>query len=116
MLFFLLAGHALADYPLQTEAIALGKCRGSGHAVQKAVPWYYWLTAHALIHGAVVGLVLKLYALPDPIAVGTAAAETAIHWLIDYGKCARLYSIHADQGMHVLCKIAWWVIATGLVG
>jgi hypothetical protein len=116
MIFYLLAAHALADFPLQSDAMAQCKCPGCGHAAQKVVPWYYWLTFHALIHGAAVGLVLKLYGVPEPFALSLAVAETVVHWLIDFGKCKKLYTIHADQAMHLVCKVAWWLIATGKFG
>ena len=47
MLFYLIAGHFLADYPFQSDAIASCKCRKSQHPAAKGVPWWYWLTAHA---------------------------------------------------------------------
>ena len=55
LLFFLVAAHALMDYALQSETIATCKCRGCDSPVAKNVPWYYWLTAHTLLHGAAVG-------------------------------------------------------------
>ena len=115
-MFFLLAAHALADFPLQSDAMAQCKCRGSGHAAAKTVPWYYWLTFHAMIHGAAVGLVLKLYGAGESLVVGLAIAEAVVHWLIDFGKCAKFYTIHADQGMHLVCKVAWWMIWLGTTG
>jgi len=116
MLFFLLAGHALCDYPLQGDAMAACKCRRSAHPAAAAVPWYYWLTAHALIHGAAVGLVVRYWGGFDPAtAAGYALAEAVVHWLIDLGKCERLYGIHVDQGLHVGCKVAWWgLLAAGV--
>ena len=117
MLFFLLAGHALMDYALQGDAMAACKCRRADHPAARAVPWYYWLTAHALLHGAAVGIVMY-WGYPGDwnLAVGFAVAETVAHWAIDLGKCERLYSIHADQALHVLCKFAWWgLIAGGIV-
>jgi hypothetical protein len=111
MLFFLIAGHALCDYPLQGDAMAACKCRRSTHPAAASVPWYYWLTAHALIHGAAVGLVVRYWAGFDPAtAAAYALAETVVHWLIDLGKCERLYGIHVDQGLHVGCKVAWWAL------
>lgn len=113
MLFFLLAGHALMDFSLQNDSMAVCKCRRSTSPLQQAVPWYYWLTAHALLHGAAVGLVIWLGYQDWNLAVGFAVAETLVHWLIDFGKCEKLYSIHIDQGLHVLCKVAWWALLAG---
>lgn len=110
MLFFLLAGHALMDYSLQNDAMAACKCRRTTNPLQQAVPWYYWLTAHALLHGAAVGVILKWSGAAYDLAVVFGLAETILHWLIDLGKCEKLYSIHIDQGLHVLCKVAWWAL------
>ncbi|MDB5311815.1 MAG: hypothetical protein JWO38_6017 [Gemmataceae bacterium] len=115
MLFFLLAGHALMDFALQTDPMAVCKCRRSNHPLQQAVPWYYWLTAHALLHGAAVGFLLRWGYDDWYLAVWFAVAETVTHWLIDFGKCEKLYSIHIDQGLHVLCKVAWWGLVAGRV-
>ena len=116
-LFFLLAGHALMDFSLQTDTIAVCKCRRANHMIQQAVPWYYWLTAHALLHGAAVGLVVAMgYPGNWNLIVGFGLAETLIHWVIDYGKCEKLYNIHIDQGLHILCKLVWWgMLAGGVV-
>jgi hypothetical protein len=34
-------------------------------------------------------------------------AEWGLHSLIDLGKCQRRYSMGADQGLHLLCKVVW---------
>jgi hypothetical protein len=107
--FALLVGHAVCDYPLQAGPMATEKCRRSNTALQKSVPWYYWLTAHALIHGGAVFWITR-----SPFL---GLAETVIHWLIDFGKCENWYGIHVDQALHVGCKVLWCVlIACGLPG
>jgi hypothetical protein len=114
MLFFFLAGHALMDFSLQTDAMATCKCRRANLPLQRSVPWYYWMTAHTLLHGAAVGGVVSLgYPGMWNLIVGFAVAETAIHWVIDFGKCEKLYNIHIDQALHVLCKFAWWGLLVG---
>ncbi len=118
LLFFLLAAHALMDYALQTETIATCKCRDCDNPIAKSVPWYYWLTAHAMLHGAAVGAVIRWFGAEwsnwDTVAA-FAVAETVLHWLIDYGKCEKWYGIHADQGLHVACKVLWFgLIAAGV--
>ena len=75
MLFFLLAGHALMDFALQGEAMATCKCRHANHPLQQSVPWYYWMTAHALLHGAAVGLVVRWFGYDMKLAVAFAIAE-----------------------------------------
>lgn len=103
--FWLLVAHFVADYPLQGDTTAREKNRRSATELQRHVPWYYWLTAHALMHGGAVAFVT------GSIALG--ASETFAHWLIDFGKCERWYSIHADQALHLACKAAWLAIALG---
>jgi len=94
-----MVGHAVADYPLQGEAMALEKDRHSTTPLQAQVPWYYWLSAHSLIHGGAVTLVTG--------SVWLGLAETAAHWVIDFAKCEKWTNIHQDQAMHAVCKIAW---------
>lgn len=96
--FWLLCAHALADFALQSDAVARGKNR---HTTLQPPPgqkpqvnWFYWLTAHALIHGGLVALVV---AMP---AVGAIVA--AVHWLLDFAKCEGWTTIHGDQAGHVL--------------
>jgi len=103
MLFQLIVGHAVADFALQSDAMASEKCRHSDTPLQKSVPWYYWLSAHALIHGGAVFVVTQSVAL--------GVAETVLHWWIDFGKCSRWFNIHVDQALHVACKVAWWAVA-----
>lgn len=92
----LVAAHFAADYPLQTEAIALGKNRNIDPA-RFGVPWFYWLTSHAVAHAIGVGVVTG--------SVLMGLVEFVAHWLIDFGKCERWYGIHTDQGLHVLTKL-----------
>ena len=104
-LFYLIAGHALADFSLQSDAMAKGKNR---HRKTEPPPgatytpcWPYWLTAHALIHGATVAVITG--------SVHLGIAETIAHWCIDFGKCENWYGIHIDQALHFLCKATWWM-------
>ncbi len=113
MLFFLLAGHALMDFALQTDPMAVCKCRRANHPLQQSVPWFYWLTAHALLHGAAVGVIIQWATGNWNWTVLFAVAETVVHWFIDLGKCEKLYTIHIDQALHVLCKFLWWGLITG---
>lgn len=99
ILFTLIAVHALLDFPLQGDTVAREKNHHSTSEVQKHVPWYYWLSAHALVHGLGVMLVTGSSVL--------GLLEVACHWVIDYGKCDRRYSIHVDQLLHVMCKVVW---------
>ena len=108
MLFFLFAGHALMDYSLQGEATATCKCRNAGLPLQKQVPWYYWMSSHAAVHGLAVGAILSWFQQPLEVAAWFAVIETVIHFAIDHFKCERWYGLHADQGLHLACKVAYW--------
>jgi Protein of unknown function (DUF3307) len=99
LLFALLVSHALFDFPLQGEATAINKNPDANTELQKHVPWYYWMTSHALLHGGGVALVT------GSIALGIA--ETVCHFFIDLGKCKNYFSIHQDQLLHFLCKVIW---------
>jgi hypothetical protein len=98
-LFLLMVGHAVVDFALQSDTLAREKSRHSESELQKHVPWYYWLTAHALMHGGVVSLITG--------SVILGMLETISHWLIDFMKCEGYIDIHQDQFAHFLCKIAW---------
>ncbi len=100
--FWLLAAHFINDYPLQGDTVALQKNRHVKNPLSEAVPWPYWMTAHALQHGAAVLLILGRLDL--------AITETVSHWVIDYMKCEKYISIHMDQGLHILCKVVWLTV------
>lgn len=102
LIFWLLVAHAVADFSLQIDAMAKGKNRHNKTTPPpgaKFVPcWPYWLSAHALIHGGAVAMVLDWR---------FGIAETIAHWLIDFGKCENRYGVHYDQLMHMCCKVIW---------
>ena len=102
MFFWLLVGHAVADFPLQAGPMAVEKCRRSASDLQRTVPWFYWLSAHALIHGGAV------FFVTGSLFLGTL--ETVVHWLIDFAKCEGWFGIHVDQALHVGCKVLWCVL------
>ncbi len=95
-LTLLIAGHAVADYPLQGEFLAKAKNR---FAPVPGVPWYQALGAHAVIHGGVVGIIT------GSIVLGLL--ETLSHMLIDDLKCGHRISYNSDQVLHVSCKFLW---------
>jgi Protein of unknown function (DUF3307) len=105
LLWWLIVGHALADFVLQSGDMARGKSRHYVGAPNEP-PWYYWLSAHALIHGGVVGIVTG--------TAGLGVSEFVAHWLIDFGKCEKLYGFNTDQLFHLVCKITWLVILVGI--
>jgi hypothetical protein len=59
------------------------------------------ILAHALIHGMFVALVTT--------NIWLGLAEFVIHFAIDFFKCEGAYGFNWDQGLHVICKLAWWV-------
>lgn len=116
-LWWMLVGHAVMDFSLQTEPMARGKNRhrqpsealmGALRAGGSQTPpraslqpsWAYWLTAHALHHGGAVALATGRLDL--------GLAEAVAHWGIDFGKCEGWYNIHVDQALHITCKLMWW--------
>jgi hypothetical protein len=100
MLVALLAAHALADYPLQGDFLAKAKNRS---APIPGVPWWQALGAHSLIHGGFVAVITGVWWLAIP--------EIAIHWLTDDAKCRGRISYNVDQGIHLGCKLLWWLTA-----
>jgi hypothetical protein len=101
-LFWMLVGHALADYPLQGEFLATAKNR---HTALGALFWRWALPAHALIHGGAVAA--AAWPALGAAAVVLGLAEAIAHALIDAAKCSGRLSLHQDQLLHVACKIAW---------
>lgn len=100
-LMLLLAGHAVADYPLQGDWLSKAKNHKLS-LVPNEVIWPGALASHAAIHAATVGLVTGSTML--------AVAEFAAHAVIDYLKCDGRLSYNLDQGLHVACKVLWVAI------
>jgi hypothetical protein len=108
LLFFLIAAHGLMDYSLQNDSMASCKCRKTTNPLAQFVPWYYWLSSHALLHGMAVGVIFRWMGFDWTVVAALATAETVLHWLCDFGKCEKWYSLHADQVFHISCKLIWW--------
>lgn len=96
----MLAGHALADYPLQGDFLARAKNRAAPVA---GVPWYQALGAHAIIHGGFVGIITG--------SPWLALAEVCIHAATDDAKCTGKIGFNTDQAIHVACKAVWAIVA-----
>lgn len=101
-LFILVSVHALLDFPLQGDAVAINKNPNANTDLQKHVPWYYWLGSHALAHGFGVWFVTH--------SVVLGVLETISHATIDWMKCNKWFSIHIDQLLHIVCKVIWLVL------
>lgn len=109
LFFKLLCGHALGDFALQSDTMAQRKNRNRAIDPRSIPPgakpqavWFYFLTSHALIHGGIV------YLITGSVLLGVI--ETLFHWGIDFWKCENLYGIHADQTLHILCKVLYVVM------
>jgi hypothetical protein len=99
ILFLLIAGHALADYPLQGDFLAKAK---NHTAPIPGVPWYQALMAHSAIHAGFVGIITGSLLL--------AVLEFIAHTATDYAKCAGRISYNTDQAIHIGCKVLWFLI------
>jgi len=102
LFFQFLVGHALGDYVFQRDIMATSKSRHA-EIYKTAGPgfprWYYWLLAHALVHGGAV------FVISGSALLGVI--ETVLHTLIDYSKCEHKIGINTDQALHVLCKLGY---------
>ena len=100
VLFLLVVAHAVCDFVLQPEAMAMGKSRTDArHQHPGFPPWYIWLSAHALTHGGAV------YLITGHLALGVV--EVIIHLVIDWLKCEDKIGFHGDQGLHLLSKAVY---------
>jgi hypothetical protein len=111
LLFALVIGHALADYPLQGEYLALHKNRHYVDASNREEPsglWIHCLLAHSLIHAGFVWLITGRSIL--------ALAEFILHAVLDLAKCEHKTGYHMDQALHLSCKVIYvLLIALNLV-
>jgi hypothetical protein len=106
-LFALCIGHALADFPLQGEYLAIGKNRRFLiHLQDPSRPaniWFTCMLVHCLIHAGFVWLITGSSLL--------AAGELVIHWIIDVAKCEGKTTFNQDQLLHLFCKIVYVGVA-----
>lgn len=98
LVLMLFAGHAIADFGLQSKYVADFKSRH----MQGNRKWFHVLLAHSLIHGGVVA------AITGSAILGMA--EVVLHFAIDDMKCAERYGDDVDQALHYACKILWVLI------
>lgn len=99
LLFFLIAGHYLCDYPLQGQFLSDGK---NPYKPLPGVPWYQCMLAHSFIHAGMVLMLTRSFTM--------AIAELGAHFMIDCAKCRGETSYNEDQWCHILCKVAFVVI------
>ena len=107
MAFWLLAGHAAADFAFQTRWMTTAKNHLNKVSEGGFPVWPLALGAHSLIHGAVVALATG--------SVVLGCLETVSHALIDYFKSDGRYGFYADQALHLALKALWlWMAVSGI--
>ncbi|HAY45204.1 MAG TPA: DUF3307 domain-containing protein [Gammaproteobacteria bacterium] len=104
LFFWLLVGHSIADYGLQTDWLEKHKQRSAwAHLpVAQRINWIFPLTAHASIHAGAVAFATG--------SITLGLAELSAHWLIDFAKGEGKFGFALDQFLHILCKLAWVAI------
>jgi hypothetical protein len=99
--FYLLIGHAVADYALQSPWMAKAKNRHSGppesydpamHGKIQPI-WPMVMAAHALIHAGAVVVITG-----DPFL---GVWQFLAHYMIDTLKCDKMFNVWVDQSLHV---------------
>jgi len=96
LLFLLLAGHFLADYPLQGEYLATTKNR---HNV-KDFTWIHSIIAHSMIQGLMVFLITQ--------RLDSALYQLFTHIVVDLMKCEGIIDLNVDQLFHFLILYRIW--------
>jgi hypothetical protein len=97
MLFLLVVGHLLADFPLQGPYLSAAKNPNSEEG--KDGWWTYCMFAHVMIHAGSVYLFTGSF--------GCAFIEAVGHAFIDYGKCMGWLSAKLDQKLHLGMKVIY---------
>jgi Protein of unknown function (DUF3307) len=103
VLFALAIGHALADFPLQGDFLAM--CKNRRYLIRLKDPnrppsmWITCMAAHCLIHAGMV------WAITGSAVLG--AVEFVIHWALDTAKCEGRTDFSFDQVLHLSCKIVY---------
>ena len=108
LIFWLIVGHAVADYALQSPYMAAAKSR---HSSEGSGIWFWILFMHACVHGGMVAYATGYVYL--------GLAEIVLHMWIDYSKTEGRFGsgpkAHIrDQQLHILCKMLWAVITLTL--
>ncbi len=102
MFVALLGAHWFFDYAGQGDFMAKAK---NPTAPIDGVPWRHVLIAHAGIHGAAAALITGLWWI--------FLLEYVAHYGIDELKCRGGITFAEDQGAHIVCKLAWFLMALG---
>ena len=97
-LAYMLAAHALCDYPLQGDWLSKAKNPKLDLVPGERI-WPLALVSHALIQAAAVQLITGSWSL--------FAIEFCAHFAIDYSKSTGRFGYNTDQYLHIACKIAY---------
>jgi hypothetical protein len=100
VLFWLLAAHAVCDFPLQGDFMARAKVTTRP---LPGVPAPLVLVWHALIHAAAVTALTNSYRL--------GLVEFVAHYGIDELKNRGLTGFAEDQALHATCKVLYVLVA-----
>lgn len=108
LFFWLLVGHAVADFALQSPYMAAAKSKVSPEGVGI---WSWVLFMHGLIHGGMVAYATGY--------VWLGILEVIAHMLIDHAKVTGRFgsgrrSFMADQYLHIMCKLVWAFVVLAL--
>ena len=90
-------GSLCCGFAIQTDTVAINKCPNNSSKIK--INWAWWMTGHVSMHGLIVFFITG--------NVLVAAAETIIHFYIDYLKCIGKFNLLIDQIFHILCKLIW---------
>ena len=103
ILFWMLVGHAVCDFGLQSDWMARHKNRHiretNIHSKNPELIWIEVLSSHAMMHAGAVALAT------GSILLGVL--EFVTHWCIDFCKNEDWFGFHTDQGLHIASKFVW---------
>lgn len=99
ILFWLLVGHAAADWQFQSAAHSRDK-----NPLLSPSLWFYAMSAHCLVNAGAVAWATG--------SVTLGVMEFVWHFIIDLLKCYRLLDRNEDQALHITCKLCWAALAT----
>lgn len=100
LFFWLMVGHAIADYLLQSLGVNHDKNPNKAPAM-----WIYAMSAHCLANAGAVALATG--------SVTLGVYEFVAHFFIDLSRCDGDTSRAVDQGLHIACKLLWAALAVG---
>ena len=95
ILILLLLAHFVCGFALQNDRMAIEKVQGKDITLN----WRWWLFAHCSTHALSVSLIASSTLL--------GIFELIMHWIIDFYKGKKYYSLFVDQFLHVICKLIW---------